>query len=171
MRFQVFNLTEGHIRLLRRVYISSHVDRSGYAYIGLSPKRPFGNSDIESDIAEILGEVPEGSTDDDGISDELRGKMRNVLIVEVPIALQVVLSSGSFEPGEYERSGFGGEWKRTEQKQPFDHGKAIDAFYERKRQDMKRESEKLAKMIADGASTEEIQKQSDRVVSAGYTGD
>ena len=168
MRSQVFNLTEGHVRLLRRAYISSFVSDSGHAHIGLSQKRPFGNSDIESDIAEILGEVPEGSTDECGLSEEMRVRMMRVLITEVPIALQVVLSSGSFEPGEYERSGFGGEWVR---KEPVDHGKGIDAYYERKRQDLKVENEKMVKMIADGASREEIQKQIDRVLSAGYTGD
>lgn len=55
--------------------------------------------------------------------------------------------------------------------EPFDHGKAIDAYYEGKRQDMKRESEILARMIAEGASKKDIQKQSDRVIDAGYTGD
>ena len=55
--------------------------------------------------------------------------------------------------------------------EPVDHGKGIDAYYERKRQDMKREHEKLTKMIADGASSQEIQKQRDRMYDAGNTGD
>lgn len=52
-----------------------------------------------------------------------------------------------------------------------DHGKGIDAYYERKRQDMLREHEKLTKMIDDGASPQEIEKQRERVNDAGYTGD
>lgn len=34
-----------------------------YGHVGLDPKRPFGNSDVEGDILEIIGEEPEG---DDG---------------------------------------------------------------------------------------------------------
>jgi hypothetical protein len=56
-------------------------------------------------------------------------------------------------------------------REPVDHGKGIDAYYEGKRQDMKREHEKLTKMIADGASPQEIEKQRERVLDAGYTGD
>jgi len=53
----------------------------------------------------------------------------------------------------------------------FDHGKGIDAYYEGKRQDMLREHEKLTKMIADGASRQEIEKQRERMYDAGNTGD
>lgn len=39
------------------------VDDCEYGAIGVDPKRPFGNSDVESDILEMLGAEAEG---DDG---------------------------------------------------------------------------------------------------------
>lgn len=40
-----------------------HIDDCEYGGIGLDPKRPFGNSDVNADILEMIGAEPEG---DDG---------------------------------------------------------------------------------------------------------
>lgn len=42
---------------------SLQIDDCEYGGIGLDSKRPFGNSDVDADILEIIGAVPE---DDDG---------------------------------------------------------------------------------------------------------
>jgi hypothetical protein len=42
-----------------------HIDDCEYGGIGLDPKRPFGNSDVDGDILEMIGAEPEG---DDGDS-------------------------------------------------------------------------------------------------------
>jgi len=52
-----------------------------------------------------------------------------------------------------------------------DHGKGIDDYYRRKREDARREHEKLTQMKKDGAPWQEIQKQEERWLQAGDTGD
>jgi hypothetical protein len=54
---------------------------------------------------------------------------------------------------------------------PIDHGKGIDEYYRKKREDSKREHEKLSKMIAEGRPRAEIIKQEEIALRAGDTGD
>jgi hypothetical protein len=49
-----FTVTEDHLKLLRRAYIGW--DDCEFGAPGIDPKRPYGNSDVIGDIAEILGE-------------------------------------------------------------------------------------------------------------------
>lgn len=37
-----------------------------YGSVGLDPKRPFGNSDVDGDILELIGATPEGSDSEFG---------------------------------------------------------------------------------------------------------
>lgn len=49
--------------LAKAFFAGLHIDDCEYGGIGLDPKRPFGNSDVDADILEMIGADPEG---DDG---------------------------------------------------------------------------------------------------------
>jgi hypothetical protein len=93
-----FALTEQHIKLLQRMYVTWFDCEFGSPAI--DPKRPYGNSDCEEDIAEILG--IEWEDDGDGMSDDLRERMED-LHKETEVALQIVLCTASFHPGTYRK--------------------------------------------------------------------
>jgi len=44
-----------YIKLLKRMQFERYKEGNDHVYIGVDGKRPFGNSSIELDIAEILG--------------------------------------------------------------------------------------------------------------------
>jgi len=56
-RVREFTVTEGHLRLLRHAWVDWD-QGEGYGAPGINPKKPYGNSDVERDIAEIL-EAPD----------------------------------------------------------------------------------------------------------------
>lgn len=89
-----FTVTENHLKLLRSMYVGWQGCESGAPEI--DPKRPYGNSDIEPDIHEILT----GETEYD-LTEQQRDKYQ-ALHRETAAALQIVLSVGKFEPGIYE---------------------------------------------------------------------
>lgn len=90
-----FTLTAEHVALLRRMCVGWQDCETGAPEI--DPKRPYGNSSVALDVAEILGwEVDE----DEGLDDEQRHRAM-ALHRETEVALQVVLQTGSFEPGDY----------------------------------------------------------------------
>lgn len=128
---EVFEMSKFHVRLLHHMY----VDWNDQAYDGapaIGLKRPYGNSDMLSDIAEIVvgqrGEFPnerhgkpyldpeeytrfdrEGEIisidvhDEDGIQ-VLPRQALEILHRETQVALQIVLSTGSWEPGTYRKT-------------------------------------------------------------------
>lgn len=90
-----FTLTEQHIKLVRAMY----VEWNDLAYDGapeVHAKRPYGNSFVPGDVAEILG--IELIDDDDAAIDRLLAIHK-----ETAIALQIILCTGCFEPGDYVR--------------------------------------------------------------------
>ena len=105
-----FTLTADHVKLLRRMYVTWQDCETGAPEI--DPKRPYGNSDVAGDVAEILG--VEFETDEWGdMTDEARDQLLTIH-GETQTALQVVLATGSFEPGDYETSdAYRIDWRRT----------------------------------------------------------
>jgi len=90
----MFILTEDHLKLLKRMYVSWSQCEFGAPEI--DPKRPYGNSDVPGDIHEILtGKYPEDELDED-----LEDKYCK-LHKETEVALQIVLRSGQFKTGTY----------------------------------------------------------------------
>ncbi len=83
----------GHLALLRR----SNTDWN-YCEFGameINPKRPYGNSDVIGDIAEILG----GEVDDDGeVSPEFAATAYR-LHRETEFCVQILLTLGAIEEG------------------------------------------------------------------------
>ena len=111
-----FVLTEQHIALLRRAQIvwhEAHGPEGDYANpVGIdvprfNPIRPYGNSNIEQDIADICGVEydPDVLYGEGPESDALNARLMK-LHEETMTALQIVLETGSFKPGRY----FKQEW-------------------------------------------------------------
>lgn len=106
---RTFVLTEQHLLLLSRAYVTWQDCETGAPEI--NPKRPYGNSDVAGDVAEILGwEVPD--EDDQDALDALEDRAMNIHR-ETQTALQVVLTARSFEPGLYEAVGWDYVWRRA----------------------------------------------------------
>lgn len=99
-----FTLTREHVDLLRAMHW--RWDHCEFGSPAVDCKRPFGSSSgIYADMAAAVGWVYD--PDDQEQEDELGRLYRETLT-----ALQVGLSTGSFEPGEYERAADG--WRRVE---------------------------------------------------------
>jgi hypothetical protein len=91
----VFSLTDKHIALLRHAYVGWDCTESGAPCI--DPKRPYGNGDVEDDVIRLLfGDLPEDARD------ALRDYARQ-LHEDTEIALQIVLTTGAFKPGKYQK--------------------------------------------------------------------
>jgi hypothetical protein len=90
-----FTIAEDHLKLLRNAYVSWCDDETGAPQI--DPKRPYGNSYVEGDIAEILGwKVGEELTD------QQREKAMQ-LHYGTWIALQIILGLLPDVKGTYEK--------------------------------------------------------------------
>lgn len=113
---QRFILTEEHIKLLRRAYVSW--DDCEFGAPSIDPKRPYGNGDVVRDIAEILGEkaktCPRCGESLEAIDDERYRKLHT----ETQSALQIVLATGAFEPGAYEAEDYTRDWRKAERSKP-----------------------------------------------------
>lgn len=102
-----FELTHELITLLRASNVDHRLSDMEYGAAWIDPKRPYGNSDVETDIAEQLG----WAVGCDGLSQDERDQARE-LHAQTPTALQVVLSTGLFEPGIYRRTReYGTDWE------------------------------------------------------------
>ena len=110
---RVFQLTEDHVKLLSNFWIQWQFDEYGAPEV--DPKRPYGNSDVEDDICEILGWTREDVDDwDDPVySDSQRQEARR-LHLETDTALQIVLTTRSFVPGRYTADRYRNDWKLSE---------------------------------------------------------
>lgn len=96
-----FIITIDHIALLRRAYVGWEDCEFGAPAIDC--KRPYGNSSVEYDIADILGWVVNR---DDGLSEE-QGATAKRIHDETQIALQIILITGKMETGRYlKRDGY-----------------------------------------------------------------
>jgi len=101
MKKESFELRKEHLRLLRYSYVRwQEYGGDGCGAAAIDPKRPYGNSFIPDDLVEILsGGLPPA---------ELMKLHR-----ETETALQICLTTQSFDPGLYEREWLG-EWKRVQ---------------------------------------------------------
>jgi hypothetical protein len=112
-----FTITENHLRLLKNMYVDW--DDCEFGAPEINPKRPYGNSDVENDIAEIINlkkskdnvedydkeEASEYSDKSEYLEDlewnEETQKKLYYLHREMQIVLQIVLVTGKFEIGTY----------------------------------------------------------------------
>jgi len=115
MKTTIFTLTEDHLKLLKNMYVEWNDDAyEGSPMVGI--KRPYGNSDVIEDVAEIVAGRRDGGevfyTRDS--EDELIGvygedtrvftvKELNALHRQMDTALQIVLCTQSFVAGTYHK--------------------------------------------------------------------
>jgi len=122
MNDTTFIMTEDHIKLLTNAYVSW--EYCEYGAPAIDGKRPYGNSNVVWDIAEILGWiVPSIMTDeeDDDFYDGT-GKFEGIheraekIHEETQTALQIILRTKSFVPGTYKRdTGWTRNWYLVEE--------------------------------------------------------
>jgi hypothetical protein len=97
-----FAVTEDHLKLLRHAWADSwHDSEEVYGGApGINPKKPYGNSWIEHDIADIL-DIPSGDWDWENADENPPVEMGERLMrlhVETMVALQIVLATGESTP-------------------------------------------------------------------------
>ena len=87
MAKEIFILTADHMRLLRRAFVQWQDCETGAPEI--DPKRPYGNSDVAHDVAEILGWVEDRNEE---LSEEQEDKAF-ALHRETEVALQILIQN------------------------------------------------------------------------------
>jgi hypothetical protein len=108
---RTFTMLGVHLELLKRVYVDW--DRTEFGAPCVDPKRPYGNSDVLDDMAEILG--LDVFTDRHGSRHltENQEKFLRELHEQTETALQIVLRMlpGPVEIGRYEADKYEENWK------------------------------------------------------------
>lgn len=109
-RGKAFTVTNDHLLLARRMYVSW--SDCEYGAPEIDPKRPYGNSDVPGDIADILGWE---NRYDPKTGEPLREWHDRAAAIhkEMQTALQVFLATGAFEAGIYRAGEYGQDWKRV----------------------------------------------------------
>lgn len=104
-----FNVTQQHIDLLRNAVVGW--ENCEFGAPAIDCKRPYGNSSVYDDIAEILGI---SKNMDDDWSDEQHAMMRR-LHEETRTVLQIFLTTGAMIIGQYIGDQYNSrQWKRKE---------------------------------------------------------
>jgi hypothetical protein len=107
-----FNLTDIHIKLMKRMNVR-YDDQCEFGAPIICPKRPYGNSYVYDDIGEIIGLYPtEGDPDDLEFSLEQKVLMMKIH-KQMAVALQVALTSQSFDVGLYEAQEYIEDWHKA----------------------------------------------------------
>lgn len=102
-RITEFVVTDDHMKLLSRTMIGYDA-WTEFGAPEVDPKRPYGNSDVYCDIAEIVGIEP-AITDQWGdavLSDEQQARLLD-LHHEMTVVLQILVVNSGVEPGVYVR--------------------------------------------------------------------
>jgi hypothetical protein len=112
-----FTVTEDHLKLLRHARAGTWYPGEGdHGAAGVSLKKPYGNSYIEADVAEIVGAPDEDWVFEDGYKTHLTEEATKRFLrlhIEAMAALQIVLAVGEFRPGHYRRSAIWAiDWQR-----------------------------------------------------------
>jgi hypothetical protein len=112
-----FLLKPAHVALLRTAYVSW--DDYEFGAPQIDPKRPYRNSHVVRDIFETLFPNEPWNEDYGLPANMTAGQWEDAILEleqlhkETQTALQVILASGSFEPGEYEC-----DWPHTNRWRP-----------------------------------------------------
>lgn len=108
-----FTVTEEHLKLLRRAYVSW--DDCEFGAPEIDCKRPYGNSDVISDIGEILGYPENHWQDEDGNYYETVAGNFTQLHAETAVVLQIALATGKFKAGRYQCDKYRDNWRPVAQ--------------------------------------------------------
>lgn len=110
MKITRFSVTEDHIKLLKSMYIGWQDCEFGAPEV--DPKRPYGNSDVYHDIAEIL-DWPYNRNPETYEYTDLAIKKMDKIHREMETVLQILVSNCSIRPGTYEAKEFSNDWHRV----------------------------------------------------------
>ena len=109
MSEEVFELKKEHITLLKNSWVIWYDCEFGAP--GIDCKRPYGNSSIYEDMADILGiELFEDQYGEKHLSEEQADYLYD-LHKDLEIALQLILTFQTFEPGTYTRENSWDDWE------------------------------------------------------------
>lgn len=106
-----FELKQVHLDLLKQSSIDW--EDAEYGAPCIDPKRPYGNSNVEDDIAEIIKLKKAGNWDrtEEAWNDNAEELMRD-LHLQTQIALEIILHCQTFRLGKYrKKEKYGGEWE------------------------------------------------------------
>lgn len=101
-----FVVTSAHLALIRSMRVDWNDTEAGAPEINC--KRPYGNGDVGADVARILGW--EKACEDCGYT-EAQKAAAMVVHEEVGLALQIVLTTGTFLLGHYVRTMHKRNWR------------------------------------------------------------
>lgn len=106
-----FILTDQHLKLIRRMTVNYN-DICEFGAPEIDPKRPYGNRDVYYDIAKILEIKPKDLEDPEDLrfTEDQAADMLEIH-KSTAQALQVILASGSFEPGVYISDPYQRNWR------------------------------------------------------------
>lgn len=104
-------VTENHIKLLKKLYIDWEDCSFGAPCVDC--KRPFGNSDVYGDMAEILG-IKLANQEENPELYERQIYSLNKGYKELQDCLQILVRNLSIEVGEYECDDYGTNWRKVE---------------------------------------------------------
>lgn len=110
-----FQLTDKHVALLRRLnfHWRAPLDVTQYITPAVNAIRPLGNSDMWTDVAEILGvRIPNWDLDELWTKEEWA--QLEAFYDETLAALQIMVQHGALVPGTYTPDGMGG-WQDQRQ--------------------------------------------------------
>ena len=103
-----FTVSEEHLKLLKEMYVSWNDCEFGAPEI--NSKRPYGNSNVEYDIAEILGlQLFEDANEEKHISKE-QNVYINKIHKEMETVLKILVCNLSIQAGQYESEKYGSKW-------------------------------------------------------------
>jgi hypothetical protein len=105
-----FNVSEDHFRLLKRMQLEWWSCEFGSPAIDC--KKPYGDSSVYSDIAEIL-DIPYGLEEDEWYTDEQLRYM-DKRHREMENYLQILCHFGEIPSGKYERKALWENWEKVE---------------------------------------------------------
>lgn len=106
-----FELTEQHLALMKRMWVGWQDCEFGAPEI--DPKRPYGNSGVLYDIAEILGIPAPNYDNDEDFSPEVINRMEQ-LHLETQNAIAIMLQCGKIQIGKYAADDYDSTtWKKT----------------------------------------------------------
>lgn len=113
MSKKTFTVKPKHLKLLQNLYFTSY-DEYGTACV--DSKRPFGDSNVEQSMLEILGIIEPKKWYD--LDDDKRRLLCDVCELdktfkELHVCLQILVRNLTIEVGTYEASEYDTDWKKV----------------------------------------------------------
>lgn len=96
-----FEIKLEHIKLLQKMFVGWN--RGEFGAPAIDSKKPYGNSNVIADIAEIIGEPSYESDDGERYYVRASADKCRKLHAETRLALQIILRTGQFQIGKYIR--------------------------------------------------------------------